>query len=311
MQEKSLFYKPPTIPEEEREALRNSLQSYLTEDLTLCSKQHPYMILADYKTIEKRASKISEIISTADSDGKLMKWILDMSDTAIDFYLHSVQVCYLSVYIMEQYYDVPHSTPAKRSLVETELETMAVAGLLHDIGKYVVGSPELKDSEIKLIGRAAKQYRNHVVNGNAYLRHTDLPSEISQAVLQHHETCDGTGFPLNLKEESICLMAKIIAIADTYANFNVERKSYDPFYCIGQLEKTDFLYDSTCLTRFWKGFLPKLVGKNVRLSDGRTAIFTQIEDNFPTKSRVKIGTQNLPLKDSDIYIAELVHEEHK
>ena len=41
-------------------------------------------------------------------------------------------------------------------------------------------------------------------------------SEIAGYVLEHHERWDGQGYPRGLKEDEICLHARIIAIADSY-----------------------------------------------------------------------------------------------
>ena len=46
-------------------------------------------------------------------------------------------------------------------------------------------------------------------------------------VLQHHERCDGSGYPLGLNGEAINLGAKIIAVADTYDALISERPYRD------------------------------------------------------------------------------------
>jgi HD-GYP domain-containing protein (c-di-GMP phosphodiesterase class II) len=40
--------------------------------------------------------------------------------------------------------------------------------------------------------------------------------EAAEIVLQHHEHCNGGGYPKGLEENEICAGAKILAIADTF-----------------------------------------------------------------------------------------------
>ena len=42
----------------------------------------------------------------------------------------------------------------------------------------------------------------------------DFPGVVAQAVLQHHERLDGSGYPNGLKGEDTLLEAKILAVAD-------------------------------------------------------------------------------------------------
>lgn len=296
----------------ERKAMRNTLKSYLEEDLTLCCAQYPFMPLAPYKTIEQRAKDITDLLYSADEDGQLLQWVLDTSDHNIDFYMHCLHVCFLSIYMMEQYYDISHATPAQRTLYSTELRYIAVAGLLHDIGKR----PEDLDVHASYIDKATrseyKKYRDHVVNGNARLKSTLLPSVIAQAVLQHHESCDGNGFPLRLNEASISLMGKIMAVADFYSHFIGSGNASDPFYCIKQLQLNAVCFDSVVLTRFWTNTLHNVIGQKVRLSDGQKAILVQVNERYPNKSKIKINERPIALsEDTPLEIVGILRKKKK
>jgi len=90
-----------------------------------------------------------------------------------------------------------------------------IAGLVHDVGK--IGVPEavllkagrLDDSEMALV-------RRHPEIGYRILR--DIPNfgDIIPGVLHHHERWDGAGYPTGLRGEEIPLVARLIAIADTF-----------------------------------------------------------------------------------------------
>lgn len=89
-----------------------------------------------------------------------------------------------------------------------------LAGMVHDIGKIqvpaeVLNKPgKLTDLEISLI-------RLHPQVGYDILKAIRSPWPIPDAVLQHHERLDGSGYPHGLKSEQIIIEARILAVADT------------------------------------------------------------------------------------------------
>jgi HD-GYP domain-containing protein (c-di-GMP phosphodiesterase class II) len=64
---------------------------------------------------------------------------------------------------------------------------------------------------------------DHPVTGYAVLRNVPLPLQMNQAVLQHHERLDGSGYPQGLKGDAICQAARILAMADTVESMASER----------------------------------------------------------------------------------------
>ena len=98
-------------------------------------------------------------------------------------------------------------------LSETMFDEISLAGLLHDIGKLRVPAEiltkpgTLSTAEMSLI-------REHPAQGYEILRHIDFPWPVAEVVRQHHERCDGSGYPAGLHGEEIMLSARILAVAD-------------------------------------------------------------------------------------------------
>lgn len=94
-------------------------------------------------------------------------------------------------------------------------ELMKKAGRLHDIGKIclselILNKPErLTDNEIKMI-------KKHPVIGEEICQPLSSLSGLLPGIRSHHEKWDGSGFPDNLAGEDIPLMARILAILDTF-----------------------------------------------------------------------------------------------
>lgn len=92
-------------------------------------------------------------------------------------------------------------------------EGLNVAGHLHDIGKVTVPS-EILSKPGKLTPIEMELVKGHPQAGYDVLKLVDFPWPVADAVLQHHERLDGTGYPQGLRGSAITLEARIIAVAD-------------------------------------------------------------------------------------------------
>ncbi|MAG92930.1 MAG: HD family phosphohydrolase [Planctomycetaceae bacterium] len=107
-------------------------------------------------------------------------------------------------------------------LPEGDLHDIYLAGLLHDIGKIgvddnILRKPgDLTDEEYKSI-QAHPALGYEILSGLKNL-HPVLPG-----VRSHHESYNGTGYPDGLQGEGIPLMARILAVADSYDAMNSDR----------------------------------------------------------------------------------------
>jgi HD-GYP domain-containing protein (c-di-GMP phosphodiesterase class II) len=107
-------------------------------------------------------------------------------------------------------------------LDEAMLENVKLAAILHDIGKIGVGdrillkSDRLDQDELAMMNR-------HPEFGADILRHVEQLKAVIPGVRGHHEKYDGTGYPDRLKGQDIPLIARIIAVADTYDAMTTDR----------------------------------------------------------------------------------------
>jgi len=96
-----------------------------------------------------------------------------------------------------------------------ERESLQIGGYLHDIGKIGVRDTILLKPG-NLTEEEMAEIRLHPVIGEGIVRPLKfLPSE-RQLILYHHERFDGKGYPEGLEGERIPLLARILAVADTY-----------------------------------------------------------------------------------------------
>jgi putative nucleotidyltransferase with HDIG domain len=89
------------------------------------------------------------------------------------------------------------------------------AALLHDIGKIGI-SDQIINKPGKLTPDEYAIIKQHPEIGYQILRDIEFLAASVPVIYQHHERPDGKGYPKGLTDESICLQAKIIAVADAF-----------------------------------------------------------------------------------------------
>jgi HD-GYP domain-containing protein (c-di-GMP phosphodiesterase class II) len=103
----------------------------------------------------------------------------------------------------------------KMGMSETFVETVKIAGLLHDIGKIGI-LEELLEKPEKISDEEFPPMRLHPEKGVAILAPIAQLQEALPAILYHHERYDGLGYPAGLQGEDIPLQARIVAVADAF-----------------------------------------------------------------------------------------------
>jgi len=100
-------------------------------------------------------------------------------------------------------------------LPSAQIDKVRTAGLMHDIGKIIVPD-EVLENPGSLTEIEQANIRKHPEIGFRILNCSPEMAELSQAILQHHERWDGTGYPNGIAGKDIDICARIIAIADAY-----------------------------------------------------------------------------------------------
>jgi HD-GYP domain-containing protein (c-di-GMP phosphodiesterase class II) len=102
---------------------------------------------------------------------------------------------------------------------ERECVPLAAAALLHDIGVLHM-DPVWGDPEQKITGAGRKHLVAHPVTAMLIVRAQQAyPRSVSEAVLEHHERMDGTGYPRSLAGDRISPMGRILLLAEVAAAF--------------------------------------------------------------------------------------------
>jgi len=101
-------------------------------------------------------------------------------------------------------------------------EMLELTGLVHDVGKIAVPT-EILTKPTRLTDIELQIVQSHASAGYEILKGTNLPRVIIDAIHQHHERLDGSGYPQGLKGSEITLEARIIAVADVLESMSSHR----------------------------------------------------------------------------------------
>lgn len=215
-------------------------------------------------------------------------------------YIHSISVGIIATKIGEWL-----------DLTETELNELAMAATLHDIGKSKIPT-HILNKPGKLTEGEFKKMKLHTIYGYDILKEIPhISNVILQVVLQHHEREDGGGYPFSLKGDEIHLFAKIVAIADVFHAMSSLRVYHDasPFYEVMKSLHTDAFgkLDPQILLVFINKMMESLVGRQVLLSNGQLGKLVFINRYDPFRSLVQVDKHILDLREHpDIHIEKVL-----
>ena len=173
---------------------------------------------------------------------------------------------------------------------------LAVAGMLHDIGKVQVPA-EILEKPGPLTETEFDVIKMHSKNGYEKLKNNVLvTSKIKMGVYMHHENINGTGYPMGLEGDQIYKFARIIHVADVYdaiTSRRVYKKAQSPNEAVDFLiRNSGTMFDPECVKAFvtYIPVYPK--GRNVILSDGEVAVVVENRQQhtlYPVVRRLSNG----------------------
>ena len=195
-------------------------------------------------------------------------------------------------------------------LSDEDTDILTLSGLLHDIGKVGI-SDDILNKPGKLTSEEFDIMKSHSQKGYDILKNQNIDERVKLTALQHHERCDGSGYPSTLHSDNIIKFAKLIAIADVYdamTSARVYRKGLCPFKVISIFEEEGLQkYDPKYILTFLERIGSAYINNNVRLSDGRVGEVVMINSNTLSRPMIKIGEEYVNLaKNVDIEISDII-----
>lgn len=207
-------------------------------------------------SINKLVDLTNDIVKEFNDDYHLLACVNLINKLEKDTYEHSINVAFIAL-MMGRWAEYD----------DAGLKDLVLAALLHDVGKISLPSHICKKDKQDMNLMEKIEYRRHPVYGYERLAsYNELSVEALKGVLSHHERCDGSGYPLSLRENKINRIAKIIGIADTY---DYLKGRYHVFEVARRLGNTMMRkFDVNLLFQFCNNMINYYVGCSVLLNTG-------------------------------------------
>ncbi|MCQ4314755.1 HD-GYP domain-containing protein [Stutzerimonas zhaodongensis] len=177
-------------------------------------------------------------------------------------------------------------------LSDDKIETLGIAGLLHDVGKMKI-DPAVLNKPGKLTEEEFRHIKLHPTFGYEALRgQDDIPAAAVQAAHGHHERLDGKGYPLGLDDYQIPFTTRVITIVDAFDAITSHR-SYDnarPIQAAYDVLRSSAgqQFDDALVQEFirWLGVFP--VGTLVELHTGEVGLVLEKHPQLHLRPKVVV-----------------------
>ena len=245
------------------------------------------------ETLLEAGKLISDIADVfASENDALMHLIRYQQGGNEDLYFHTLNVSVLAMMLA-------HELKA----TESQIQTIGMASLFHDLGKVNVPNQILKKTT-RLTKPEQSIYEQHVYHGIQIGQQAGLDKAVLTVIGNHHEYMDGSGFPNKLQGQQIPLITRIVTIANVYDNLC---NHIDPGQSVTPHEALALMYshrraqfDPAIMAIMVKclGIYPP--GTLVKLSDGATGLVINVNIGHSLRPRILLYDADIPPEEAMI-----------
>jgi HD-GYP domain-containing protein (c-di-GMP phosphodiesterase class II) len=180
------------------------------------------------------AAEISELAETFNTmAGDIEQYVERLKQAAAEnreLFLGSIRMLAAAIDEKDPYTRGHSGRVAKYSIIigeymnldTEELDRLRISALLHDVGKIGVDDRVLKKPG-KLTDEEFDLMKQHPTKGANIMRPVAQLKDMLPGIELHHERMDGAGYPHGLMGDQIPMMARIIAVADTFDAITTNR----------------------------------------------------------------------------------------
>lgn len=193
-------------------------------------------------------------------------------------------------------------------LKDEEMHDLAIAGLLHDLGKIKIPDSILNKAS-SLTADEYAEMKLHTHFGYEMIWNiSGMTEQHALVALQHHEREDGSGYPFGISGKKITQYSKIVAVADVFHTMISERvyKKPVPLYRVFQeiYQRAYGLFDPMIVRTFISNIMNRMIGDSVLLSDGQVARIVMLHPDDLINPLVEIRGQFYDLRHSECKIMD-------
>jgi HD-GYP domain-containing protein (c-di-GMP phosphodiesterase class II) len=195
--------------------------------------------------LDRGMNLVNEIFDTINIEKSNIQYILELWKSTYCLYKHSVNTLIITLGMLNYL-----------KIKEQFIKRIGLGVLLHDIGMTQIPIT-IANLPRKLNEKEKTVVKKHPKIGCKLLENYRLvDKECLAMIMQHHENCDGSGYPYNLTSNEISYCGKILRVTDSFASLASPRpwrRAYNPKEAINYM-KTEWeerkIYDKEILKTF-------------------------------------------------------------
>ncbi len=273
--------------EAEKESFKKFSAQYQESIVNIKDSINQLLTVGEEINENELVQNVEEIVTSTGNNYHVFNMLSNIRDFDDETYNHSVNVSMICTVFGEWL-----------GMDESEKKELTLCGLLHDFGKLLIDKKILKKPG-KLTEEEYAIIKGHPQKGYDFLKEKNVSDNVKLSALQHHERCDGSGYPDQLKIDQINKYAAIVAIADVYdamTSTRVYREGLSPFRVIRLFEEEGRQqFNPTYLIPILTNLTETYLRHEVLLSDGRKGTMVMINRNELSKPIVMIGNDVVDL----------------
>lgn len=241
-------------------------------------KENPEML-----SMDQLVELADQMVTDFKEEYEVLACVHLVSQLQQDAYQHSLNVAYLSLLLGKW-----------EGYGADKLKDLVLAALLHDIGKILISPQLMNKREEEMDMKEKLEYRRHTIYGYEKLsEYHEMSLEALKGVLSHHERCDGSGYPLSIKENKLNDIAKIIGITDTYDELKNQGHIFEVVRKLGSMMLRKF--DVHLLFEFCNNIMNYYIGASVLLNTGEIGEVLFIQPQAWGRPIIRVENQTINL----------------
>lgn len=209
-----------------------------------------------------------------------------------DMYYHSLNVAVMALMLGKEL-----------KLSKEEISILGLAALFHDVG--IIEIPDRILLKTEALNRAEQAlYEKHCEWSVGACKKAGLPQDAITLVMQHHELCDGSGYPSGLKLKDIHPLARVLTLVDQFdscCNRPIPTDSHTPHEALALMfSQQRAHFDALPLNTFIRcmGVYPP--GSVVLLSNESFAMVVSVNSSRPLKPQVLVYIPGTPPEETPL-----------
>lgn len=244
------------------------------------------------ETFEEAGKLIANIAESFMGSNDTVMHLIQNANANEDMYFHNLNVSVLAMMLA-----------AELKKDEQTIKNIGMAALFHDLGKVKIPDKILLKVD-PLTKPELELFKLHTKYGGEIGLKSKLPDFVIDAMTNHHEHLDGSGYPQQLKGDQISFITRIVTIANEYdnlCNHQDPRQSLTPHEALSTMyAHKRAQYDPMAMATLVKSLGVYPPGTLVRLSNEAIGLVMNVNVGKPLRPRVLVYDADIPKEDAII-----------